>query len=54
MRYAQNTQKLRGDSIPVTAFHYTINAYGKDVEPGVPEIGESMETLIELSKIVGK
>lgn len=37
-----------------TYFHYTITAYGKDIEPGVPEIDESMETLIELSKIVGK
>lgn len=37
-----------------TYFHYTITAYGKDVEPGVPPIGESMETLIALSKQVGK
>lgn len=37
-----------------TYFHYTITAYGKDIEPGVPEIDESVETLIELSKIVGK
>lgn len=26
-----------------TYFHYTITAYGKDIEPGVPEIDESME-----------
>lgn len=37
-----------------TYFHYTITAYGKDIEPGVPGIDESIETLIELSKIVGK
>ncbi len=37
-----------------TYFHYTITAYGKDIEPGVPCIEESMETLIELSKLVGK
>lgn len=37
-----------------TYFHYTITAYGKDIEPGVPSIEESMETLIELSKQVGK
>lgn len=37
-----------------TYFHYTITAYGKDIEPGVPSIDESVETLIELSKIVGK
>lgn len=37
-----------------TYFHYTITAYGKDVEPGVPSIDESMETLIELSKQVGR
>jgi len=34
--------------------HYTITAYGKDVEPYVPAINESIKTLIELSKIVGK
>lgn len=37
-----------------TYFHYTITAYGKDVEPGVPSIGNSVKTLVELSKIVGK
>lgn len=37
-----------------TYFHYTITAYGKDIEPGVPAIGESMETLIALSKQVGR
>lgn len=37
-----------------TYFHYTITAYGPDVEPGVPSIEESMETLLELSEIVGK
>lgn len=37
-----------------TYFHYTITAYGKDIEPGVPDIEESMETLIKLSHLVGK
>ena len=37
-----------------TYFHYTITAYGKDIEPGVPSIDESMETLAELSGMVGK
>ena len=37
-----------------TYFHYTITAYGKDIEPGVPSIEESMQTLIALSKQVGK
>lgn len=37
-----------------TYFHYTITAYGKDIEPGVPSIEESMETLKELSDLVGK
>ena len=37
-----------------TYFHYTITAYGKDVEPGVPSIEESMDTLLALEKIVGK
>lgn len=37
-----------------TYFHYTITAYGKDVEPLVPSVDESIETLIALSKKVGK
>ncbi len=37
-----------------TYFHYTITAYGKDIEPGVPSIDDSMQTLVELEKIVGK
>lgn len=37
-----------------TYFHYTITAYGKDVEPGVPSIEKSMETLKKLSAIAGK
>ena len=35
-------------------FYYTITAYGKDVEPGVPSIEESIETLKELSVLVGR
>lgn len=37
-----------------TYFHYTITAYGRDIEPGVPSIDESMKTLAELSGQVGK
>ncbi len=37
-----------------TYFYYTITAYGRDVEPGVPGIGRSMETLIALSRQVGR
>lgn len=37
-----------------TYFHYTITAYEKDIEPGVPSIDESVQTLIQLSKLVGK
>lgn len=37
-----------------TYFHYTITAYGKDIEPGVPSIEQSIETLKKLSAIVGK
>lgn len=33
--------------------YYTITAYGRDVEPSVPSIDESMQTLIELAGIVG-
>lgn len=37
-----------------TYFYYTITAYDKDIEPGVPAIEKSMETLKKLSAIVGK
>lgn len=37
-----------------TYCHYTITAYGKDIEPGVPSIEKSMETLKKLSSLVGK
>lgn len=37
-----------------TYFHYTITAYGTDMEPRVPHIDESMDTLVELSQLVGK
>ncbi len=37
-----------------TYFYYTVTAYGKDVEPGVPDIDESIQTLIALSDTVGK
>ena len=36
-----------------TYFYYTITAYGRDIEPGVPSIEQSMETLIELVEQVG-
>lgn len=36
-----------------TYFFYTITAYGADIEPGVPPIERGIETLIELSRIVG-
>lgn len=36
-----------------THFHYTITAYGRDIEPGVPSIDDSVETLYELERLVG-
>lgn len=36
-----------------TYFNYTITAYGKDIEPGVPDIDTSIETFLALAKIVG-
>lgn len=36
-----------------TYFDYTITAYGKDIEPGVPDIDASINTLLALSDIVG-
>ncbi len=37
-----------------TYFFYTITGYGKDLEPHIPPAEESVETLKELSRIVGK
>jgi hypothetical protein len=37
-----------------TYFFYTITAYGKDVEPGVPSIDHSIDTLKRLSEMVGR
>ena len=37
-----------------TYFFYTITAYDKEIEPKVPKIDESIDTLIKLSKKVGK
>lgn len=37
-----------------TYCYYTITGYGKDVEPGVPSIKDSVKTLIKLSQQVGK
>lgn len=36
-----------------THFQYTITAYGRDIEPGVPDIDTSVDTLLELEQIVG-
>ena len=33
-----------------TNYQYTITAYGKDIEPGVPSIDESVRTLLELER----
>ena len=35
-------------------FNYTITAYGKDVEPNVPSVDESISYLKSLSKMVGR
>ena len=37
-----------------TYFHYTITAYGTDIEPRVPTIKKSIETLLKLEQIAGK
>lgn len=34
--------------------HYTITCYGKDVEPNVPSVDESIRTLLEVERIVGR
>lgn len=35
-------------------YHYTITAYGKDIEPRVPSIEQSIETCKRLAALVGK
>lgn len=35
-------------------YHYTITNYGKDIEPGVPYLEDSVLTLRKLSNLVGK
>ena len=37
-----------------TYFHYTITAYDTDIEPRVPSIEKSIDTLLKLEQIVGK
>lgn len=35
-------------------YHYTITAYDKDIEPGVPDYTDRVENIKELSNVVGK
>ena len=35
-------------------YHYTITGYDKDIEPAVPYLNESLNTIRDLSNIVGK
>ena len=56
---SKNYEPILDDLIKITNsfhtyFHYTITAYGRDVEPGVPSIDKSIETLKKLSALVGK
>jgi len=37
-----------------TYFHYTITAYGKDIEPNIPDLKTSVVTLKHLVRLVGK
>lgn len=41
------------DKFP-SIFHYTITGYGKDIEPGVPSLEQSIYTFKELSERYGK
>jgi hypothetical protein len=36
-----------------THFHFTITAYGTDIEPGVPSYADAVEILKDLESIVG-
>ena len=36
-----------------THFHYTITAYGRDIEPRVPSLEDSVATLLDLERLVG-
>ena len=37
-----------------TFFHYTLTAYGRDIEPNIPDEEMRIKTLITLSKMVGR
>lgn len=37
-----------------TFFHYTLSAYGRDIEPNIPDEETRIKTLITLSKMVGR
>ena len=37
-----------------TYFYYTVTAYGKDIEPNIPDLSERIKTLRELSRMVGR
>lgn len=41
------------DNFP-SIFHYTVTNYGKDIEPGVPNINKTIDTFKRLSSIYGK
>ena len=41
------------DKFP-SIFHYTINGYGKDIEPNVPDLDQSIHIFKELSQRYGK
>ena len=36
-----------------THFHFTITAYGRDIEPQVPSLSDAVETLYDLERLVG-
>ncbi len=36
-----------------TLFHYTITAYGRDIEPLVPSYDDAVQTLLDLERLVG-
>lgn len=35
-------------------FHYTINSYGQEMEPGIPALEERLQSLRSLASIIGK
>lgn len=55
--WSKNPAPMLGHMEPLREYpfyiHFTLNAYGKDVEPGLPPLNERLETFERLSDLLG-